>query len=61
MNTIILMGSQSFFRKPFNFFKSDHCQFDFLRLLHAITMIEFEVNFSFESSDFPFGKIDIVE
>jgi len=32
---------------------------EFLRLLHAITMIGYEVKISFQPSDFPFGTIKI--
>lgn len=62
MNPISSMSSLGLnSQKALQFFKGDHRQVEFLRLLHAITMLRFEVNISFEASDFPFGKIDIIE
>jgi hypothetical protein len=41
------------------FFNGDHKHVEFLRLLHAITLIGYEVKISFQPSDFPFGTIKI--
>ena len=49
------------YQKSILFFKGEDRHVEFLRLLHAVTLLGFEVNISFESSDFPFGKIEIVE
>ena len=62
MNPISSMSSLGLnSQKALQFFKGDHRQVEFLRLLHAITMLGYEVNISFEASEYPFGKIDIIE
>jgi hypothetical protein len=46
-------------QKSMQFFNGDHKHVEFLKLLHAITMIGYEVKVSFQPSDFPFGTIKI--
>ena len=60
LNAITCMGSLGLnSNKSVQFFNGDHKHVEFLRLLHAITMIGYEVKISFEPSDFPFGAIKI--
>ena len=46
-------------QKSIQFFNGDHKHVDFLRILYAITLLGYEVEISFKSSDFPFGKITV--
>lgn len=60
LNAISCMASLGLnSNKSIQFFNGDHKHVEFLKLLHAITMIRYEVNISFQPSDFPFGKIKI--
>ena len=60
LNAITCMGSLGLnSQKSMQLFNGDHKHVEFLRLLHAITMIGYEVNISFQPSDFPFGAIKI--
>ncbi len=60
LNAITCMGSLGInSQKSMQFFNDDHKHVEFLRLLHAITMIGYEVKISFQPSDFPFGTIKI--
>jgi hypothetical protein len=60
LNAITCMGSLGLnSNKSMQFFNGDHKNIEFLRLLHAITMIGYEVKISFQPSDFPFGTIKI--
>lgn len=62
LNPITAMSSLGLnYQKSIQFFKGEDRHVEFLRLLHAVTLLGFEVNISFESSDFPFGKIEIIE
>lgn len=45
--------------KSAQFFNGEHKHAEFLKLLHAATMIGFHVKISLKPSDFPFGKISI--
>ncbi len=45
--------------KSIQFFNGEHKHVEFLKLLHAMTMIGYEVKISFQPSDFPFGTIKI--
>jgi hypothetical protein len=45
--------------KSVQFFNGEHKHVEFLKLLHAVTMIGFDVQISLKPSDFPFGKISI--
>jgi hypothetical protein len=45
--------------KSIQFFNGDHKHIEFLRLLHAITMIGYDVKISLTPSDFPFGIIKV--
>lgn len=59
-NTITCMGSLGLnSQKSMQFFYGDHKHVEILRLLHAITMIGYEVKISFQPSDFPFDTIKI--
>jgi hypothetical protein len=60
LNAITCMASLGLnSHKSMQFFNGDHKHVEFLKLLHAITMIGYEVKISFQASDFPFGKISI--
>jgi hypothetical protein len=60
LNAITCMGSLGLnSNKSMQFFNGDHKHVEFLRLLHAITLIGYEVEINLKSSDFPFGKISI--
>ncbi len=60
LNAITCMGSPGLnSQKSIQFFNGDHKHVEFLRLLHAITMIGYEVKISFQPSDCPFGTIKI--
>jgi hypothetical protein len=60
LNPITCMGSLGLnSSKSIQLFNGDHKHVEFLRLLHAITMIGYEVKISFQPSDFPFGAIKI--
>jgi hypothetical protein len=59
-NAITCMGSLGLnSQKSMQFFNGDHKHVEFLKLLHAITMIGYEVKVSFQPSDHPFGTIKI--
>jgi hypothetical protein len=45
--------------KSMQFFNGDYKHVEFLRLLHAVTMIDYEVKITFQPSDFQFGTIKI--
>lgn len=45
--------------KSIQLFDGDHKHVEFLRLLHAITMIGYDVKISLVTSDFPFGEISV--
>ncbi len=45
--------------KSIQFFNGDHTHVEFLRLLHAITMIDYDVKIYLTHSDFPFGIIKV--
>ena len=60
LNPITSMGSLGLnSSKSIQFFNGDHKHIDFLRLLHAITMIGYDVKISLTPSDFPFGNIKV--
>jgi hypothetical protein len=60
LNPITCMGSLGLnSTKSIQFFNGDHKYVEFLRLLHAITMIGYDVRISLVASDFPFGKISV--
>jgi hypothetical protein len=60
LNAITCMGSLGLnSTKSVQFFNGEHKHVEFLKLLHAITMIGYEVEINLKSSDFPFGKISI--
>ena len=60
LNAITCMGSLGLnSQKSTQFFYGDHKHVEFLRLLHATTMIGYEVKISFQPSDFPFSTIKI--
>jgi hypothetical protein len=60
LNAITCMGSLSLnSTKSVQFFNGEHKHVEFLKLLHAVTMIGFDVQVSLKPSDFPFGKISI--
>jgi hypothetical protein len=61
LNPITYMGSLGLnSTKSIQLFNGDHKHVEFLRLLHAITMIGYDVKISLTPSDFPFGimKVD---
>ncbi len=59
-NLITRMGSLGLnSTKSIQFFNGDHKHVEFLRLLHAITMIGYDVKISLTPSDFPFGIIKV--
>ena len=60
LNPITSMGSLGLnSTKSIQFFNGDHKHVEFLRLLHAITMIGYDVKISLTPSDFPFGIIKV--
>ncbi len=60
LNAITCMGSLGLnSQKSIQFFNGDHKHVEFLRLLHAITMIGYDVKISLTPSDFPFGIIKV--
>jgi uncharacterized protein YvpB len=60
LNPIICMGSLGLnSTKSIQLFNGDHKHVEFLRLLHAITMIGYDVKISLTPSDFPFGIIKV--
>jgi hypothetical protein len=60
LNAITCMGSLGLnSTKSVQFFNGDHKHIEFLKLLHAITLIGYDVEINLKSSDFPFGKISI--
>jgi hypothetical protein len=60
LNAITCMKSLGLnYQKFMQFFNDNHKHVEFLRLLHAITMIRYEVKISFQPSDFHFGTIKI--
>jgi hypothetical protein len=60
LNPITCMGSLGLnSSKSIQFFNGDHKHVEFLRLLHAITMIGYDVKISLTPSDFPFGIIKV--
>jgi hypothetical protein len=60
LNAITCMGSLGLnSTKSVQFFNGEHKHVEFLKLLHAMTMIGFDVQISLKPSDFPFGKISI--
>jgi hypothetical protein len=60
LNAITCMGSLGLnSTKSVQFFNGEHKHVEFLKLLHAVTMIGYEVQISFQPSDFPFGTIKI--
>jgi hypothetical protein len=46
-------------QKSMQFFKGEHKYVDFLRLLHAVTLLGYEIDISIKPSDLPFGKIKV--
>jgi hypothetical protein len=46
-------------QKSIQFFNVEHKHVAFLMLLHAITLIGYDVKVSLEPSGFPFGKISV--
>jgi hypothetical protein len=59
-NPITCMGSLGLdSTKSIQFFNGGHKHVEFLRLLHAITMIGHDVKISLTASDFPFGKTTV--
>jgi hypothetical protein len=60
LNAITCMGSLGISsQKSIQFFNGEHKHVEFLKLLHAITLIGYDVKVSLEPSDFPFGKISV--
>jgi hypothetical protein len=60
LNPIKCMGSLGLnSSKSIQFFNGDHKHVKFLRLLHAITMISYDVKISLTPSDFSFGIIKV--
>jgi hypothetical protein len=60
LNTITCMGSLGLnSSKSIQFFNGDHKHVEFLRLLHAMTMIGYDIKISLKPSDFPFGIIKV--
>jgi hypothetical protein len=60
LNSITCMGSLDLnSSKSIQLLNDDHKHVEFLRLLHAITMIGYDVKISLTPSDFPFGIIKV--
>ena len=60
LNAVTCMGSLGLNpTKSVQFFNGEHKHVEFLKLLHAVTMIGYDVKISLTASDFPFGKISI--
>ncbi len=60
LNAVTCMGSLGLNpTKSVQFFNGEHKHVEFLKLLHAVTMIGYDVKISLIVSDFPFGKISI--
>ncbi len=60
LNPITCMGSLGLnSTKSIQLFNGYHKHIEFLRLLHAITMIGYDVKISLTPSDFPFGIIKV--
>ncbi len=60
LNPITCMGSLGLnSTKSIQFFHGDHKHVEFLRSLHANTMIGYDVKISLTPSDFPFGIITV--
>jgi hypothetical protein len=60
LNAITCMGSLGISsQKSIQFFNGEHKHVEFLKLLHAITLIGYDVKVRLEPSDFPFGKISV--
>jgi len=60
LNAITCMGNLGLnSTKSVQFFNGEHKHVEFLKLLHAVTMIGYDVEINLKSSDFPFGKISI--
>jgi hypothetical protein len=60
LNPITCMGSLGLnSTKSIQFFNGDNKHVEFLSLLHAVTMIGYDVKISLTPSDFPFGIIKI--
>ena len=60
LNAIICMNGLGLTtQKSMQFFKGEHKYVDFLRLLHAVTLLGYEIDISIKPSDLPFGKIKV--
>jgi hypothetical protein len=60
LNLITCMGNLGLnSSKSIQLFNGDHKHVEFLLLLHAITMIGYDVKISLTPSDFPFGIIKV--
>ena len=60
LNPITCMGSLGLnSTKSIQFFNGDNKHVEFLRLLHAVTMIGYDVKISLTPSNFPFGIIKV--
>lgn len=60
LNAIIYMNGLGLTtQKSMRFFKSKHKYVDFLRLLHAVTFLGYEINISIKTPDLPFEKIKV--
>jgi hypothetical protein len=60
LNAVTCMGSLGLnSTKSVQFFNGEHKHVEFLKLLHAVTVIGFDVQISLKPSDFPFGRISI--
>jgi hypothetical protein len=60
LNAITCMSSLGLnSTKSVQFFNGEHKHVEFLKLLHAVTLIGYDVQISLKLSDFSFGKISI--